>query len=122
MLVISTNYYSSEFIFPIQVKSILSWGEDKRNHFRLKSRAVLEKLVRKMDYSTVANYVPKKHKKLMVHIRRMNSRHKRDKLLQKERRAEHDERLGQVTRNSYKPRCDDFSEGSTWLNLILVTE
>ena len=30
-----------------KVKSVLSWGENSKNHFRLKSRVILERLVRK---------------------------------------------------------------------------
>ena len=59
----------------------MSWGENKRNHFRLKSRGILERLVRKLDYDTVAGFVPKKHQKLMQHIRRTNERRRRRKVM-----------------------------------------
>lgn len=82
----------------------MSWGEDKRNHFRLKSRAVLERLVRKLDYEMVASFVPEKHQKLMVHIRRMNDRQKRKKLLERERHLDDEERLDRRKRKNHKPR------------------
>lgn len=63
------------------MKSILSWGGDKRNHFRLKSRSILEKLVRKFDHEMIASFVPKGHQRLMVHIRKTNEKRKRKKQL-----------------------------------------
>ncbi len=63
----------------LKVKKILSWGEKKRNHFRLKSRSILERLVRKFDHEMVASYVPKKHQKLMLHIRKSSERRKRER-------------------------------------------
>ena len=35
------------FLSVLKVKSVLSWGENSKNHFRLKSRVILERLVRK---------------------------------------------------------------------------
>ena len=93
------------FSFCHQVTGILCWGGNKRNHFRLKSRAVLERLVRKLDYETVASFVPKKHQKLMVHIRRMNDRQKKKKLLERERYTDDEERFDQRKRKNHKPRC-----------------
>ena len=61
------------------MKSILSWGENKRNHFRLKSRGILERLVRKFGHEMVASFVPKRHQRLMVHIRKANERRKQRK-------------------------------------------
>lgn len=59
---------------------ILSWGENTRSHFRLKARVILERLIRKCGYEMVASFVPEKHKKLVVHIRKMNERQKKKKL------------------------------------------
>ena len=87
------------------MKRILSWGENQRNHFRLKSRAVLERLVRKMDYEVVAGFVPKKHQKLMMHIRKMNDRQKRKKLLKQDRfTSGNEEKLHPKRAKGHKPR------------------
>jgi hypothetical protein len=40
----------------------------------------MERLVRKCGYDVVASFVPEKHKKLVVHIRKMNERQKKKKL------------------------------------------
>ena len=64
----------------MQVKHILSWSENTRSHFRLKARVILERLIRKCGYDVVASFVPEKHKKLVVHIRKMNERQKKKKL------------------------------------------
>ena len=60
--------------------SILSWSENTRSHFRLKARVILERLIRKCGYDMVASFVPEKHKKLVVHIRKMTDRQKKKKL------------------------------------------
>ena len=80
----------------------MSWGENKRNHFRLKARAILERLVRRFDYEVVAGFVPKKHQKLMAHIRKTNERQKKNK----QKRYESEEGgLSQVSRDrKHKPR------------------
>ena len=86
--------------------SILSWGENKRNHFRLKSRVILEKLVRKFDFEMVSSFVPKKHQKLMAHIRRANEKRKRKKIHLSEERSDEDTNSGDNTRWKNKPRLD----------------
>ena len=62
---------------PFQVKSILSWGDNKRNHFRLKCRVILERLVRKFGLDMVAAFIPKKHQRLVLHIRKTAERQRR---------------------------------------------
>lgn len=57
-------------------------------HLRLKCRVILERLVRKFDHEMVASFVPKKHQKLMMHIRKMNERHLRKKRSSMQQRKE----------------------------------
>ena len=86
----------------MQVSSITSWNEDNRSHFRLKSRDILERLVKKFSYEIIVNFVPDKHKKLISHIRKMVDRQRKKKKQSKEKNdvAEED---GQE-RKSHKPR------------------
>ena len=51
---------------------------------------ILERLVRKCGYEVVANFVPEKHKKLIVHIRKMNERQKKKKLSKMEDSSKQD--------------------------------
>ena len=69
-----------KFAFLLQVTCILSWSENTQSHFRLKARVILERLIKKCGYDVVASFVPEKHKKLVVHIRKMNERQKKKKL------------------------------------------
>lgn len=75
---------------------MLSWSENTRSHFRLKARVILERLIRKCEYDVVMNFVPEKHKKLVVHIRKMNERQKKkkkSKLEDSSSRSDHSQRV-----------------------------
>eukprot|EP00731_Ephydatia_muelleri_P020499 Em0013g226a len=89
------------------VSSVLSWGEDSKNHFRLKARVILERLVRKFGYERVAGVVPEKHKKLIVHIEKMNERQKRKK------RAKHEQGEGSESTRVSKPSYEDLMMDSS---------
>ena len=96
-------YYNKLHLFVTfpQVRFILSWGENTRSHFRLKARVILERLIRKCGYDVVANFVPEKHKKLVVHIRKMNERQKKKKLSKMEDSVKEG---GGHTKRSTRPR------------------
>ena len=91
------------------VSSVLSWGEDSKNHFRLKARVILERLVRKFGYERVAGVVPEKHKKLIVHIEKMNERQKRKKREKHEQGGSGSEST-RVSKPSYEDLMMDSSD------------
>jgi len=98
---------SSSSPYVLKVKKILSWGENKRSHFRLKYRALLERLVRRLGHELVASFVPSRHQKLMAHIRKMADRQRRKKLERHRGRfskEEDDDGHARRDRTSYKPR------------------
>ena len=84
------------------MSSITSWNEDNRSHFRLKSRDILERLVKKFSYEIIASYVPDKHKKLISHIRKMVDRQRKKKKQSKEKKDASEE--GGEERKPHKPR------------------
>ncbi|XP_049862058.1 RRP12-like protein [Schistocerca gregaria] len=67
---------------PTIVKSFVGMTEDCKRHFRLKTRNILSRFVRKYDYDTIANMIPSSdtvmHKRLK-NIRKVQSKKKRDK-------------------------------------------
>ncbi len=61
--------------------------------------------MRRLDYEMVASFVPKKHQKLMVHIRKMTFRQKRRKMeRQLARDGEEEEEVCPRRGASHKPR------------------
>ncbi len=86
----------------LQVGSITSWTADNSCHFRTKSRDVLERLVKKFGYEIVASFVSDKHKKFIVHIRKMVEKQKRKK---KQVREKGDDKEGREdSQKRSKPR------------------
>lgn len=83
--------------------SILSWSENTRSHFRLKARVILERLIRKCGFEVVASYVPEKHRKLIVHIRKMNERQKKKRQSKMENTAKGEKQ--EHAKKTSKPRC-----------------
>ena len=109
----SWMYDWNKIDFLLQVTCILSWSENTRSHFRLKARVILERLIRKCGYDVVASFVPEKHKKLVVHIRKMNERQKKKKLSKME---DSSRERGSHTKRSSRPRYMYilFMNGCKW--------
>ncbi len=101
-----SNFFTYDDV--LQVTSILSWSENTRSHFRLKARVIMEKLVRKCGYDVVASFVPERHKKLIVHIRKMNERQKKKKLSKMEDSSR--EGGGSHAKKSSRPRYLSLNE------------
>ena len=99
------------------IGGVIRWSEDPKSHFRLKARFILERLIRKFrcahafglcaspvtslpsipalsppppspSYEVVSGMVPRKHQKLMVHIRKLTEREKKRKLSTQEDREQ----------------------------------
>eukprot|EP00742_Colponemidia_sp_Colp-10_P007043 GILJ01007559.1.p1 GENE.GILJ01007559.1~~GILJ01007559.1.p1 ORF type:complete len:1269 (-),score=253.53 GILJ01007559.1:82-3888(-) len=64
-------------LLPTVMTGMLVWVGDNRNHFRMKIRFLLEKLIKKLGYETVLSLVPEEHKKLLWHIKKMKDRSQR---------------------------------------------
>ena len=63
---------------PMQ-EGMLLWAEDSKNKFKLKVRAVLERLVRRCGAEAVAAATPAGDVRLLAHIRKQRARKERQR-------------------------------------------
>jgi ribosomal RNA-processing protein 12 len=73
------------------VPNLCDWRGNGKNHFRLKSRYIFEKLIRKVGYDTVLGAAPKSQKKFIVHTHKMAERKKRQRKADYETHKEEEE-------------------------------
>jgi hypothetical protein len=59
------------------LEGLLLWSEDSKNRFRLKTRAVVERLVRRCGLDAVQAACPEGEGRLIAHIRKQNNRKER---------------------------------------------
>lgn len=59
------------------LEGLLIWSEDSKNRFRLKTRTVVERLVRRCGQEAVAAACPEGEGRLVSHIRKQNARKER---------------------------------------------
>jgi ribosomal RNA-processing protein 12 len=59
------------------VPVLLEWSTDHKNHFNLKARHILERLIRKFSYDTVASFAQEKESKVLANIRKRQLKAKR---------------------------------------------
>ncbi|BGP19456.1 hypothetical protein JCM10213_006276 [Rhodosporidiobolus nylandii] len=64
---------------PPLVPAIINWSHEHSNHFKVKIRHLLERMIRKYGYSEVERYVPEDDKKLVSNIRKRQARSKKKK-------------------------------------------
>eukprot|EP00850_Spirogloea_muscicola_P009487 SM000053S17444 [mRNA] locus=s53:449406:462681:+ [translate_table: standard] len=62
------------------IEGLLLWCEDAKNQFRMKVRVIVERLVRRCGYNTVAAVMPEEHIKLLQHIRKTKEREEKKRL------------------------------------------
>ncbi|XP_019858475.1 PREDICTED: RRP12-like protein [Amphimedon queenslandica] len=93
------------------VEKVLSWSANDKNHFRMKSRVILERLIRKFNLEMISGFVPKQHRRLISNIKKTNERQKRK---QRERRDEkmaalkEDYDSSSTTKKSSKPSFEEL--------------
>ncbi|BGP02786.1 putative Ribosomal protein [Rhodotorula toruloides ATCC 204091] len=64
---------------PQLVPALINWSHEHSNHFKVKIRHLLERMIRKYGYDAVERYVPEDDKKLVSNIRKRQARSKKKK-------------------------------------------
>lgn len=64
---------------PQLVPALITWSHEHSNHFKVKIRHLLERMIRKYGYDAVERYVPEDDKKLVSNIRKRQARSKKKK-------------------------------------------
>ncbi|GAA5902774.1 hypothetical protein JCM6882_004062 [Rhodosporidiobolus microsporus] len=64
---------------PQLVPALINWSHEHSNHFKVKIRHLLERMIRKYGYQDVERYVPEEDKKLVSNIRKRQARQKKKK-------------------------------------------
>ncbi|GAA5831948.1 hypothetical protein JCM11251_002760 [Rhodosporidiobolus azoricus] len=64
---------------PALVPALINWSHEHSNHFKVKIRHLLERMIRKYGYQDVERYVPEEDKKLVSNIRKRQARQKKKK-------------------------------------------
>lgn len=64
---------------PTLVPALINWSHEHSNHFKVKIRHLLERMIRKYGYTEVERYVPEEDKKLVSNIRKKQARSKKKK-------------------------------------------
>lgn len=61
----------------VMVEGILSWQDEKKNHFKAKVKHLLEMLIKKCGLDAVKAVMPEEHMKLLTNIRKIKERKER---------------------------------------------
>ncbi|BGP50967.1 pre-rRNA processing protein [Rhodotorula kratochvilovae] len=64
---------------PALVPALVNWSHEHSNHFKVKVRHLLERMIRKYGYGEIERYVPEDDKKLVSSIRKRQARSKKKK-------------------------------------------
>lgn len=64
---------------PSLVPALVNWSHEHSNHFKVKIRHLLERMIRKYGYDAIERYVPEDDKKLVTSIRKRQNRLKKKK-------------------------------------------
>ncbi|KWU41894.1 putative ribosomal protein [Rhodotorula sp. JG-1b] len=64
---------------PALVPALVNWSHEHSNHFKVKIRHLLERMIRKYGYDAIERYVPEDDKKLVSSIRKRQNRLKKKK-------------------------------------------
>lgn len=68
------------------VTNLLEWSEESRNHFKLKVKVIFERLIRKFGYDAIFAEVPEEHKRLLINMRKIQERAKRERQEKRQQR------------------------------------
>ncbi|PRT52437.1 Ribosomal RNA-processing protein 12 [Wickerhamiella sorbophila] len=61
------------------LESLLGWSKDHKNHFKAKVRHIIERLIRRFPYDTLAQHFPEADMKLLQNVNKSKERAKRKK-------------------------------------------
>ncbi|GAA5995678.1 mRNA-binding protein RRP12 [Rhodotorula paludigena] len=76
---------------PAMVPALVNWSHEHSNHFKVKIRHLLERMIRKYGYDDVERYVPEDDKKLVNNIRKRQARSRKKKAAAMDVDGEQDE-------------------------------
>ena len=66
------------------IPNLMVWSHEPKGHFRIKVKALMERLIRKFGYDAILQATPKEDHKLLINIRKTRERKKRGKELMEE--------------------------------------
>lgn len=104
---------------------------DNRDHFRMKIKIILERLIAKFGYETIEPFVPRKHRKLIVNIRktlgRLDKKKKQkqeeyQKRVKDQRAAAQDAAMMDSSEDHVPPRSVDQPEDEDIAKKLLKSE
>ena len=75
---------------PTLIPALINWSHEHSNHFKVKIRHIIERLIRKFGIDVIEKEVPEEDRKLVQNIRKKQMRSKRKKLERAEAEAEQD--------------------------------
>ena len=61
------------------IPNLMVWSHESKGHFRIKVKALMDRMMRKFGYETLLPYTPEEDHKLLVNIRKTRDRKKRGK-------------------------------------------
>jgi ribosomal RNA-processing protein 12 len=61
------------------VKACVKWTTEHRSHFKVPCRNILERMIRKCGYDTIANVFPGEHHKLLTNLRKRHEQQEKKK-------------------------------------------
>lgn len=73
---------------PTLIPALINWSHEHSNHFKVKIRHIIERLIRKFGIDKVEREVPEDDKKLVQNIRKKQMRSKRKKAERAEAEAD----------------------------------
>jgi hypothetical protein len=89
---------------PSLIPALVNWSHEHSNHFKVKIRHILERLIRKFGIDKVEREVPEDDKKLIQNIRKRQMRSKKKKAKEDEE-GDADMADAEVRDERFMPRC-----------------
>ena len=61
------------------IPNLMVWSHESKGHLRVKVKGLMERMMRKFGYDTIAQFTPEEDRKLLVNIRKTKERRKKGK-------------------------------------------
>ena len=61
------------------IPNLMVWSHESKGHLRMKVKGLMERMMRKFGYDTIAQLTPEEDRKLLVNIRKTKERRKKGK-------------------------------------------
>jgi len=101
---------SKEDLYKVIVKGMLLWSDDRKSRFRLKSRVIFERLIRKVGYENVAQLMPENRRKIVSNIRKLRARKEKELALKRQQRDQPHSRADKKSQPSNDVSDDDLDD------------